>query len=171
MTEAAHRARSIAALPHVAGLPEGALWPTDPTDMEQTFGSAEPATRPDQKRGIHHRITALSAHPAESMAQRLSSLLIGMLCLPFEALFVRSVATAFLSSPRGSSASEISAARWKGEIYPLGSWFGPGLSTGGWKGVGDYVGKMVLVQGLEAGVAFMTWQVGMGVVWWVGRTW
>ena len=137
-------------------------------DPAEAFTEAPTEARPES--GPHHRVTALSAHPAESMAQRLSLILFDMFCLPFEAMFVRSVAMAFLSSSSHLAISEGAAARWKGEIHPQWTWHGLGWRSGGFKSIGNYVGKLVLVQGLQAAVSFVTWQIGMGAVWWIGRT-
>ena len=115
-----------------------------------------------------YRVTLLTAQAADSMAERLAGCITDILLFPLEALYVRSVALSFLSSPMGEVGA--AAERWKGEVYPLGGWFGMGLRRG-WGGVADYVGKMVLVQGMEMGVGFAVWQVSVGVSWWVGRKW
>ena len=133
-------------------------------------------TPPTPQPTPHHRITALTAHPTDAMAQRISGLITDFLFMPFEALYVRTVALAFLSSAIPSSlttAGTSAAERWKGEIYAPGSWFGPGLrgGAGGWRAMGDYMGKMLLVQGLEAGMGLVVWQVGVGFTWWIGRKW
>ncbi|CAF9915683.1 hypothetical protein IMSHALPRED_002673 [Imshaugia aleurites] len=118
----------------------------------------------------YHRITTLTAQAADSMAQHLSGYITDILLLPLEALYVRSVALSFLSSPAATGGGKMVAERWKGEVYPLGCWFGMG-PRGDWRGVGDYVGKMVLVQGLEMGFGFAVWQASVGLSWWVGRKW
>lgn len=64
--------------------------------------------------------------------------------------------------------AKAAAARWRGEVFTLGGWFGLGL-RGGWRGVGDYAGKMVLLMGLEMGISMAVWQVCTGVSWWSGR--
>ena len=116
-----------------------------------------------------HRVTALTAYAADSMASHLSSHLTDLLFLPLEALFVRSVAIAFLSSPAAGPEAQIAAMRWKREIFPIRGWFGTGL-RGGWRGVADYVGKMVLVSGMEVGIGMAVWQACTGFSWWCGRT-
>lgn len=118
----------------------------------------------------YYRITTLTAQAADSMAQHISGCITDILLFPLEALYVRSVALAFLSSPAASVGAKVAAERWKGEIYPLGGWFGMGL-RGGWRGIADYVGKMVLVQGIEMGIGFAVWQASVGLGWWVGRKW
>ncbi len=58
--------------------------------------------------------------------------------------------------------------RLRGQVYPLGAWFGTGLSGGGAAG---YIGRMVLVAGMEWGVGWAVWQLGAGLAWWAGRRW
>ena len=83
---------------------------------------------------------------------------------------MRSVALSFLSSPAANFGAKVAAERWKGEVYPLRGWFGMGL-RGGWRGIADYAGKMVLVQGVEMGIGFAVWQASVGLTWWIGRKW
>lgn len=118
----------------------------------------------------YYRITTLTAQAADSMAQHLSCCIADIILFPLEALYVRSVALSFLSSPAASEGAMAAAERWKGEVYPLGGWFGMGLK-GGWRGVADYAGKMVLVQGMQLGIGFAVWQASVGLSWWVGRGW
>lgn len=125
---------------------------------------------PNNVRYPYYRITTLTAQPADSMAQQLSGYITDILLFPLEALYVRSVARSFLSSPAASVGAKAAAERWKGEVYPLGGWFGMGL-RGGWRGVADYAGKMVLVQGLEVAIGLAVWQASVGLSWWVGRRW
>lgn len=118
----------------------------------------------------YYRITTLTGQAAASMAQYLSGYITDILLLPLEALYVRSVALSFLSPPAANAGAKAAAERWKGEVYPLGGWFGVGL-RGGWRGVADYASKMVLVQGVEMGINVAAWQVSVGFTWWVGRKW
>lgn len=129
-----------------------------------------PTSGPDGSYHPYYRITTLTAQAADSMTLHLSGHITDILLLPLEALYVRSVALSFLSSPSANLGAKMAAERWRGEVYPLGGWFGMGL-RGGWRGVGDYVGKMVLVEGLEMGIGFAVWQVCLGFSWWVGRKW
>lgn len=115
----------------------------------------------------NHRITTLTAQAADSMAQHLAGCITDVLLLPLEALYVRSVALWFLCSPAAGFGATALAERW---VYPLDTWFGDS-SREGWRGVADYVGKMVLVQGLERGIGIAVWQVSVGLSWWVGRKW
>ena len=117
-----------------------------------------------------HRITALTSYATDSMASHLASQIADVLFLPLEALFVRSVAIAFLSSPAAGAEAQAAATRWKSEVLPFGGWFGIGL-RGGWSGVCDYVGKMTLVSGMEVGIWIAIWQACTGISWWCGRKW
>ena len=83
---------------------------------------------------------------------------------------MRSVAIAFLSSPAAGTEAQIAAMRWKREIFPIRRWFGTGLRGGGWRGVADYAGKMVLVSGMEVGISMAVWQACTGFSWWCGKT-
>ena len=115
-----------------------------------------------------HRITSMSAFAADTMSHHLASHLVDILFLPLEALFVRSLVTGFLSSPRAGPQAQAVAARWKGEVYPLGTWFGMG-PRGGWRSMVDYAGKMVLVLGMQMGVHLTAWQICTGVAWVIGK--
>lgn len=115
-----------------------------------------------------HRITALSAYAADALANHLAAHLADIICLPLEALFVRSLALAFLSSPRANPTAQAAAFRLRGEVFPLGGWCGMGL-RGGWRGMGDYVGKTVLASGLEIGISMAVWQACTGFAWMSGR--
>ena len=116
----------------------------------------------------YHRITALTAYAADSIAHHVSAQITDLLFLPIETLFVRSLAMAFLTSPRADPQAQAAAARWKSEIYPLGGWCGLGRQ-GGWRAMGDYAGKMMLVFGMEMGINFAIWQACTGAAWVVGR--
>lgn len=118
-----------------------------------------------------HRVTALSAHLADSLGSHISTHLATLLCLPLEALFVRSLALAFLAAARPTATAQAAALGLRAGVYPMEAWFGPGWIAGGWRGVGDYVGKMLLCAGLESVVGFGVWQVGAGLTWWIGRRW
>ena len=148
--------------------------PTTPGPSVEIVSSFAPASDDTRIIKLHgrqpqHRITALTAYAADSMASHLSSHLTDLLFLPLEALFVRSAAIAFLSSPAAGTEAQIAAMRWKREIFPIRGWFGIGLS-GGWRGVADYAGKMVLVSGMEVGISMAIWQACTGFSWWCGRT-
>ena len=127
--------------------------------------------RGEKKPRPYHRVTALTTHAAEAMAQRLSHQLADLLFMPLETLLVRSVAMTFWSAPGLSIAARGAAGRWIEDVYPLGSWFGLGLRNGGWRGVREYAGKMVLVWGMQVGMGFVIWELSTGFMWWAGLRW
>ena len=115
-----------------------------------------------------HRVTQLSAYPADALAKHLSSAIADVLFLPLETLFIRSLAVSFLSHPAGSPGTRAAAGRWKSQVYPLGGWFGLGLA-GGWMGMCDYVCKMILVTGIQVGFGMAVWQVGYSLCFFLGK--
>ncbi len=142
---------------------------TPPSEPDTQINNETKPTQLDRHQPIH-RITVLSAYAADALANHLAAHLADIICLPLEALFVRSLALAFLSSPRANPAAQAAAARLRVEVFPLGSWCGMGL-RGGWRGVGDYAGKMVLASGLELGISMAVWQAFTGIAWMSGRRW
>lgn len=146
------------------------VFENSPPGSESVISNQEGLTNNEGTHHICHRVTALSTYAADSMATHLAAHIQTILFLPFEALFVRSLASSFLSSPRANPAAQAAAARWRAEVYPLGNWSGMGL-RGGWRGVGDYVGKMILVTGLEMGFNLVIWQACARVSWQLGRRW
>lgn len=127
----------------------------------------KPPTCPRTAPRSHH-VTSLTAHFADALGCHLSTHLADFLFLPLEALFIRSVAIGFLSSP--VAARSATAAALRNQVFPLGSWFGMGL-RGGTRAMMDYVGKMALCASLDLGVGYVVWQLGAGIAWWVGGRW
>lgn len=131
--------------------------------------------------GPRHRVTALTAHLADAMGSHISTHLADILFFPLETLFIRSVARNFLSLPLLSSSSPLAASslflvpvhapavadRLRAEVFPLETWFGAGL-RGGRSRMMDYAGRLALCTGLEVGLGYVVWQVGAGLVWWLG---
>lgn len=120
-----------------------------------------------------HRVTALTLHASDSLAQHLVDGVVTVLRLPLEAFLARSVAHAFLTrgalAPSSGTSAAVSA--MSGLVFPRNAWFGAGLQAGGWVGVGDYARKMALCVGLESVVGFCVWQAGFEIAWWAGRRW
>ena len=112
----------------------------------------------------HHHVTFLSGSPATLIRHHLAWHLTELLFVPVDSYLLRSIAHNYLSSPQApSSASIIQSPH---QILPLGSWFGVGLRTGGWRGVVSYAGKIGLWWGIEVAVGFLIWQLHTGIVWW-----
>lgn len=117
----------------------------------------------DSSRPTHH-VTHLTSCMADTLAFYLSVVVTHIVWLPFETLFLRSIAWAYLDTDLGASSS----ASWlRNEIYPQGSWFGAGLRGGG---ALDYARRIALSLGLEAALGFGTWQLGAGLTWWLGTS-
>ncbi|KAL9007115.1 MAG: hypothetical protein Q9188_000150 [Gyalolechia gomerana] len=111
-----------------------------------------------------HRVTRLTNIMTRTMAAHLSIVFTNALYLPLEALFVRSVASAYLSTTGGVSESSL----WlRNEIYPLGSWFGMGWGKGR---AMDYARKMTLCLGMQMALGYGVWQIGAGATWWLGKS-
>ncbi|KAI4246576.1 MAG: hypothetical protein L6R40_001939 [Gallowayella cf. fulva] len=110
-----------------------------------------------------YHVTRLTTLAAGTLTVSLSKMLADILLLPLEALFIRSVALAYLDTADGAS---YAAMGLRQEIYPLGSWFGTALRGGR---AMDYVRKMTLCFGLDMLLGFGAWQVTAGAAWWVGQ--
>ena len=133
-----------------------------------TDASLSDDSRESDRKKPHYRVTGLSCFPARFMAQILAEQITELLCLPLDAMFARSVFLSFCASPRSPFAHTVNAGDGRSGILPMGSWFGPGLKHGGWKGVADYAGKIFLVWGLDLGCRFIVWEIATGLMWWKG---
>ena len=140
-----------------------------------SISSTDPSSEDDESNGDehqpYHRVTLLSAHAADTMAEHLSRRFADLLFLPLEALFVRSVAYTFWQAPGLAVGGRGAAGRWKGDVFPMGGWFGTGFKAGGWRGAGEYAGKMLLIWGLQVGTNFALWELTTGYMWVAGRRW
>ncbi|PLB54472.1 hypothetical protein P170DRAFT_397986 [Aspergillus steynii IBT 23096] len=123
---------------------------SDPNVREQTAASTSSS--------IAHRVTILSSHPVDSLASHLATMITGVLFLPLESLYLRSVASAFLSSiesPPGLSS----------DVRDLGAWGGGGSRAD----IAAYMGKMVLMLGMQAAVNASVWGIVSGAAIKIGR--
>ena len=127
------------------------------------------SSTPFERTRPYQRITLLSEFAADSMTLHLTNLLAGLVLLPLEARFVRTVALNFGRARVHGVAGQGGSNFPMPEIYSPGSWFGLGFRAGGWRGVSRYAGKMFLVWGIQVGIGFALWQVGMAYAWWRGR--
>lgn len=134
-----------------------------------SFSSSAPATAKDLMT-FHddsrptHRVTLLTNFATSTISALISTTITHALLLPLEALLVRSVAFAYLSSAGNGLESSL---RLRNEIYPLGTWFGMGLRGGG---AMDYARKMILCFGMEMAVGYGVWQIAAGGAWWLGKS-
>lgn len=148
--------------------------PLDPwsttRDPTSTFPDFEAIMAEERSRSPpYHHTTALTTYPADTLSSHLATHLTTLIFLPLEALYARSVALSYLSSPmHPHNVNAAARERLREQVYPLGAWFGTGLSGAG---AARYVGRMVLVAGVEWGVGWAVWQLGVGVAWWAGGRW
>ncbi|KAK2788469.1 hypothetical protein FQN53_003615 [Emmonsiellopsis sp. PD_33] len=114
-----------------------------------------------------HRVTILSSLPVDSLSSHLASLITSVLFYPLESLYLRNFALKFLSSPYIlSTAVPMGAATattlglglglGRADVRGLGAWFGGGSA----RDMVAYMGKMVLVVGVEGLVSAAVWGVG-----------
>lgn len=104
----------------------------------------------ENARSPAHRVTILSLHPVDSLASHLASIITTVIFLPLESLYLRSLASAYLSS-RGSSAL-------LSDVRPLGAWAGGGSVMD----TVAYAGKMSLMLGMQGAVNATVWGVLSG---------
>lgn len=104
----------------------------------------------DNGRSPAHRVTILSLHPVDSLASHLASMITTVIFLPLESLYLRSLASAYLSS-RGSSAL-------LSDVRPLGAWAGGGSIMD----TVAYAGKMSLMLGMQGAVNATVWGILSG---------
>ncbi len=112
-----------------------------------------------------HRVTFLTAYLAYSVTRHVAWNLSDLLFMPLEALFVRSVAHGFISSPQAQYSAAVTHPH--SQILTLGTWFGLGLKTGWWRGIVRYAGKLGFWWGVQVGAGYLIWQIGAGIVWWL----
>lgn len=105
-----------------------------------------------------HRVTILSSHPVDSLASHLASMLTTVIFLPLESIYLRSLASSFLSS-RDSSSALLS------DVRTFGAWGGGGSRTG----ILTYVGKMALMVSVQAAVNASVWGIISGAAIRIGK--
>ncbi|KAL3468349.1 hypothetical protein BJX64DRAFT_245650 [Aspergillus heterothallicus] len=110
--------------------------------------------------GPTHRVTILSALPVDSLASHLSSMITTALFAPLEAFYLRSLASSYLSAAGASGAL-------RSDVYGLSVW------AGGRSGTDQlaYMGKLVLMLGLQVAVNTSVWGVISGTAIRIGRRW
>ncbi|KAL4944909.1 hypothetical protein BDV06DRAFT_186099 [Aspergillus oleicola] len=130
----------------------------DTTSPRNPPAEAETGAMQPSSRTLGHRVTVLSSLPVDSLASHLASMITTALFAPLEALYLRSLASSYLAS-RGASAS------LRADVYPLNSW-------GGGRSLNDkfaYMGKLVLMMGLQATVNASVWGIISGAAIRIGR--
>ena len=115
----------------------------------------------------HHRVTALSLHSSNALSGQFAVVLTSLIRMPFESIFLRSLARSFLATRTPASSS-----LWlRGQVHPLSTWFGPGFRLYGWRGVLAYSSKILLCMGLDLVIGLEVWRIGYQAAWWAGFNW
>ncbi|KAJ5725688.1 uncharacterized protein N7483_007045 [Penicillium malachiteum] len=107
---------------------------------------------------IAHRVTLLSAHPVDSLASHLASVITTIILTPLESLYIRSLAHSFLSI-HPSSAARVSG------LHPVGLWFGGNT----WTDAFAYCGRVFLMRGMQAALRAGVWGFLVGSTMRIGR--
>ncbi|TQB72828.1 hypothetical protein MPDQ_006390 [Monascus purpureus] len=106
-----------------------------------------------------HRVTILSAHPVDSVASHAASILTTTLFIPFESLYLRSLATSYLSSRAFPSTLRY-------DVRPMGAWAGGGSMAD----AAAYMGKLAVLVGMQAAMNVGFWSIITRVVVYIGKT-
>ncbi|EAW10218.1 uncharacterized protein ACLA_046840 [Aspergillus clavatus NRRL 1] len=104
-----------------------------------------------------HRVTILSCHPVDSLASHIASVVTTALFIPLESLYLRSLASSYLSS--------IGSPALLPDVRPLGAWGGGGSVSD----IVVYMGKVTLMLGLQAAVNASVWGVISGAAIKIGK--
>ncbi|GAD96401.1 conserved hypothetical protein [Paecilomyces variotii No. 5] len=107
-----------------------------------------------------HRVTILSSHPVDSLSSHLASLITNILFIPFESLYLRSLALSYLSSPASGCAAAL-----KPDIRGLTAFSGGGST----RDMLTYAGKLVLIFGMQSAVSLGIWGIGTAAAIGMGR--
>lgn len=94
------------------------------------------------------RVTVLSSYPADALAHHLASIISGIIFIPFESFFYRSLARAYLSSQLASVYGGHSLVPFS-DIRGLNDFAG----GGGRRDMVAYMCKLTLIQGIQMGIS------------------
>ncbi|KAF9884162.1 hypothetical protein FE257_002220 [Aspergillus nanangensis] len=137
------------------------------TTMENDFDSeifpriSDPNVRPDAPTNdslIPHRVTILSSHPVDSLASHLAAMITVVLFIPLESLYLRSLASSYLSCINAPPSL-------RSGIRPVGVWGGGGSRTD----IIAYMGKLILMVGMQAAVNTSVWGIISGAAIRIGK--
>lgn len=112
------------------------------------------------RRGGPHRVTILSSHPLDSLASHMSSMITSVIFMPLESLYLRSLASHFLSSRSAPPALQSEVVR-KLSIWPGG---------GSKSEILPYLGKLGLIFGMQAAVNASVWGIITGAAIRIGKS-
>ena len=115
----------------------------------------------------HYRVTALTLHPSDSLGSLIANLITNTARLPFESLYLRSLATAYVAA-----GEQPGSRSWLGQnIFPLSATFGSGFGPPGMKGRMDYASRIAMCLFAEAVIGVQVWWVGCAAAVWAGQRW
>ncbi|PWY86150.1 hypothetical protein BO70DRAFT_395273 [Aspergillus heteromorphus CBS 117.55] len=104
-----------------------------------------------------HRVTILSSHPVDSLASHLAAIITNVMFIPLESFFLRSLAASYLAA-KGAPAV------LRSEVRGIGFW-----TWGSRSDIIPYMGKIVLMVGLQAAVNASVWGIFSGAAIKIGR--
>lgn len=114
-----------------------------PTDLAPWTSSNQNHSDPSRQ-----RVTVLSSYPADALAHHLASLISGIIFIPFESFFYRSLARSYLSSPLAAIYGGNSLIQ-QSDIRDLTGFAG----GGGRRDMIAYMSKLALVQWIQTGIS------------------
>jgi hypothetical protein len=135
---------------------------TDEFNQDREDNPVLPSHEPAPEFRPHHRVTALSNHPPDSLASHAAALLSNLIFLPFDAFFYRTLANAYLSAPGIDAASTATALGLRRDVRTL-------RPFGGAEDRIDYAEKMALALGMQLQMSSVLWICGVRGVMWAGR--
>jgi hypothetical protein len=135
---------------------------TDEFNQDREDDPFLPSHEPAPEFRPHHRVTALSNHPPDSLASHTAVLLSSLIFLPFDAFFYRTLANAYLSAPGIDAASTATALGLRRDVRIL-------RPFGGAEDRLDYAEKMALALGMQLQMSSVLWICGVRGVMWAGR--
>jgi hypothetical protein len=128
-----------------------------------------------------YRVTSLSSHFAEVIAERIAEHFMAFITIPIETYLVRRLAAGFIAATTNDTMRE-NAAFFSTQIFTPGiglgigsafSKFGTGalLSHGSLTRLGRYVVNIMTCMGIELAMSIIVFQLGYAGAMWMGKKW
>jgi len=145
-------------LPLAVGAAQSADLSTGPPLGPPNLASPFPGLPVTSQSMVAHRVTLLSAHPVDSLASHLAAIISSIVLSPLESLTLRSLAHSYLST-HPSSATRLS------DLHYMGLWFG----GDSWSDRLAYIGRLVLMRGMQIALRAGVWGFLVGSTMRIGR--